>query len=95
MIGSCHDDVVLRVEWVPYHLRDCVVLAALETKGTVHEVKRDTCSAKGFQSIEFTTRLVRIAVKEAVTGELLSDHLRFSGSNALALIRVPPPLCFQ
>lgn len=42
VIDPIQVDVVLKAQWVPYHVPDGVVPAALEPCGTLREVSRDT-----------------------------------------------------
>lgn len=57
----------LKLHWVPFHLPSSVVGTALKPYGNVQDVARDTLRFPGLQGVEFTTRLLRLTLKNGVT----------------------------
>lgn len=88
-------EVRVRLHWVPYHLPNIALREALEKFGKVEEITRETWRVPGFQSMESTTRNVRLVLHDGVTPDQVPHQLLLQGCTILAFVPGRAPLCLR
>ncbi|KAH9377711.1 hypothetical protein HPB48_002342 [Haemaphysalis longicornis] len=56
VIDPAHQELTIRVHWVPFHLPDEAAHRTFTDFGGVKHVRQDACASAGFESAKSTTR---------------------------------------
>lgn len=79
-------EVRVKLHWIPYHMPNHTIRAALEGYGRIEEISRETWRLPGFEGVETATRIVRLVLKDDVTVDRLPHQLRLDGCSELVVV---------
>lgn len=85
----------VKMHWLPQHVPDEAVVAALERFGSVTDIVREKWKDTFFEGAETTTRQIVLTLKKGVTAENLPHQMFICGCQALVAVPGRPPLCLR
>ncbi|KAM7294843.1 hypothetical protein ISCGN_024348 [Ixodes scapularis] len=88
-------EVRLKLHWVPLDVPSDTLKKALGDYGIVREITRGRWHIDGFEDVETTTCVARLALKEGTSLERLPHQLRVSGGAVLVVVPGRAPQCLR
>ncbi|XP_077541950.1 uncharacterized protein LOC144154144 [Haemaphysalis longicornis] len=95
IIDPAHQELTIKVHWVPFHVSDEAVRRTFTEFGDVKDVRQDTWAAAGFESAESTTRLVRLTLRENLSPDELPHLFKLFGGSVLVVVPGRAPVCLR
>lgn len=88
-------EVRMKLHWVPLDVPSDTLKKSLGDYGVVREIARERWHIDGFEDVETTTCVVRLALKEGIALERLPHQLRVSGGAVLVVVPGRAPQCLR
>ncbi|KAH9367329.1 hypothetical protein HPB48_019159 [Haemaphysalis longicornis] len=88
VMDPIQQEVAIKLHWVPFHVPDASIRRVFTEFGEVKDVRQDAWGAAGFETVESTTSLVRMTLREDLTTEDLPHLFKFYGGSVLVVVRL-------
>ncbi|XP_064467947.1 uncharacterized protein LOC135378789 [Ornithodoros turicata] len=95
LIDRHKKELHIKMHWLPQHVPDEAIEAALERYGAVTNIVREKWKDSFFEGAESTTRQAVITLKNGVTADSLPHQMYVCGCQVLVAIPGRPPLCLR